>query len=129
LQQKPGATPRESSPHILDSYPQSNLRPEAKLGLADSYLGEDTSESMTLAVNEYRELLTFYPTNDRADYAQFKLGMTHYKQMRSSQRDQTQSKNAVEQFETFVERYPNSALMPEGKEKLREAKNRLSLHE
>ena len=129
LQAKHWLTAREYFRHILDSYPQSNLRPEAKLGLADSYLGEDTSESMTLAVNEYREFLTFYPTNDRADYAQFKLGMTHYKQMRSSQRDQTESKAAVAEFETFVERYPNSALMPEGREKLREAKDRLSLHE
>jgi len=129
LQEKHWLTAREYFRHILDSYPQSNLRPDAKLGLADSYLGEDTSESMTLAVNEYREFLTFYPTNDRADYAQFKLGMTHYKQMRSSQRDQTESKAAVAEFETFVERYPNSALMPEGKEKLREAKDRLSLHE
>src|SRR5580765_6382990 len=129
LQEKHWLTAREYFRHILDSYPQSNLRPEAKLGLADSYLGEDTSESMTLAVNEYREFLTFYPTNDRADYAQFKLGMTHYKQMRSSQRDQTESKSAVQEFETFVERYPNSTLMPEAKEKLREARDRLSLHE
>jgi outer membrane protein assembly factor BamD len=129
LQGKHWLTAREYFHRILDSYPQSNLRPESKLGLADSYLGEDTSESMTLAVNEYREFLTFYPTNDRADYAQFKLGMTHYKQMRSSQRDQTESKSAVQEFETFVERYPNSALMPEAKEKLREAKDRLSLHE
>jgi len=129
LQAKHWLTAREYFRHILDSYPQSNLRPEAKLGLADSYLGEDTSESMTLAVNEYREFLTFYPTNDRADYAQFKLGMTHYKQMRSSQRDQTESKSAVQEFETFVERYPNSVLMPDAKEKLREAKDRLSLHE
>ena len=129
LQAKHWLTAREYFRHILDSYPQSNLRPDAKLGLADSYLGEDTSESMTLAVNEYREFLTFYPTNDRADYAQFKLGMTHYKQMRSSQRDQTESKSAVQEFETFVERYPNSVLMPDAKEKLREAKDRLSLHE
>jgi outer membrane assembly lipoprotein YfiO len=129
LQAKHWLTAREYFRHILDSYPQSNLRPEAKLGLADSYLGEDTSESMTLAVNEYREFLTFYPTNDRADYAQYQLGMTHYKQMRSSQRDQTESKSAVQELETFVERYPNSTLMPEGKQKLREAKDRLSLHE
>jgi outer membrane protein assembly factor BamD len=129
LQSKHWLTAREYFRRILDSYPQSNLRPESKLGLTDSYLGEDNSESMTLAVNEYREFLTFYPTNDRADYAQYKLGMTHYKQMRTSQRDQTESKAAVQEFETFVERYPNSTLMPEAKEKLREAKDRLSLHE
>lgn len=129
LHSKHWLTAREYFRRILDSYPQSNLRPDSKLGLADSYLGEDTSESMTLAVNEYREFLTFYPTHDRADYAQFQLGMTHFKQMRSSQRDQTESKAAVEEFQTFVERYPHSTLLEEGKEKLREARDRLSLHE
>jgi outer membrane protein assembly factor BamD len=122
-------TAREYFRRILDSYPQSNLRPDSKLGLADSYLGEDTSESLTLAINEYREFLTFYPTHDRADYAQYKLGMTHYKQMRSSQRDQTETKSAVQEFETFVERYPHSALLDDAKQKLRESRDRLSLHE
>ena len=53
LQVKHWLSAREYFRRILDSYPQSTLRPEAKLGLADSYLGENTSESMTLAVNEY----------------------------------------------------------------------------
>lgn len=129
LKGKHWLTAREYFRRILDSYPQSNLRPDSKLGLADSYLGEDTSESLTLAINEYREFLTFYPTHDRADYAQYQLGMTHYKQMRSSQRDQTETKAAAEEFATFVERYPNSALMEDAKQKLRESKDRLSLHE
>jgi outer membrane protein assembly factor BamD len=129
LNSKHWLTAREYFRRILDSYPQSNLRPDSKLGLADSYLGEDTTESLTLAINEYREFLTFYPTNERADYAQYKLGMTHFRQMRSSQRDQTETKGAVQEFEVFVERYPNSSLMPEVKDKLREAKDRLSQHE
>ncbi len=122
-------TAREYFRRIIDSYPQSNYRPDAKLGLADSYLGEDTVESLTLAVNEYREFLTFYPTNARADYAQYRLGMTHFKQMRSSQRDQTETKAAVEEFNAFVERYPHSTLLPEVQGKLREARDRLSTHE
>lgn len=129
LHAKHWLTAREYFRRILDSYPQSNLRPDAKLGLGDSYLGEDTNESLTLAVNEYREFLTFYPTHDRADYAQYQLAMTHYKQMRSSQRDQTETKAAVQELETFVERYPHSTLMQDAQQKLREAKDRLSLHE
>jgi len=122
-------TAREYFRRILDSYPQSNLRPDAKLGLADSYLGEDTGETLTLAINEYREFLTFYPTHERADYAQYKLGMTHYKQMKSSQRDQTETKAAIEEFATFVERYPHSTMLGDAKAKLRECRDRLSLHE
>src|SRR6185436_5542207 len=53
---------REYFRRILDTYPQSNYRPDAKLGVGDSYLGENSTESLILAVNEYREFLTFYPT-------------------------------------------------------------------
>jgi outer membrane protein assembly factor BamD len=120
---------REYFRRILDTYPQSNYRPDAKLGIGDSYLGENSTESLILAVNEYREFLTFYPTSPRADYAQLKLGMTHYKQMRKPQRDQSETREAIREFETFVERYPNSALMSEGKQRLREARDRLSTHE
>jgi outer membrane protein assembly factor BamD len=120
---------REYFRRILDTYPQSNYRPDAKLGVGDSYLGENTTESLILAVNEYREFLTFYPTSPRADYAQLKLGMTHYKQMRKPQRDQSETREAIREFEIFVERYPNSALMDEGKQRLREARDRLSTHE
>jgi outer membrane assembly lipoprotein YfiO len=80
-------------------------------------------------VNEYREFLTFYPTNARADYAQYKLGMTHFKQMRASQRDQSETGQAVLEFQVFVAKYPNSPLMPEVQEKLRESRDRLSTHE
>jgi outer membrane protein assembly factor BamD len=120
---------REYFRRILDTYPQSNYRPDAKLGIGDSYLGEGSTESLILAVNEYREFLTFYPTSQRADYAQLKLGMTHYKQMRKPQRDQSETREAIKEFETFVERYPNSALLPEARQKLRESRDRLSTHE
>jgi len=129
LEEKHWLTAREYFRRIIDSYPQSNYRPDAKLGLADSYLGEDSTESLILAVNEYREFLTFYPTNARADYAQYKLGMTHFKQMRASQRDQSETGQAVLEFQVFVAKYPNSPLMPEVQQKLRESRDRLSTHE
>jgi outer membrane protein assembly factor BamD len=78
------------------------------------------------AVNEYREFLAFYPTNSRADYAQLQLGMVHLKQMLGPQRDQTETKEAIHEFEVFLERYPNSPLLAQAKERLREAKDRLS---
>ena len=55
---------------VVENYPNSMHRPDAKLGVGDTYLGEKTAESLVLAANEYREFLTFYPTNPRADYAQ-----------------------------------------------------------
>jgi outer membrane protein assembly factor BamD len=117
---------REYFRQIVDNYPQSQLRPEAKLGVGETYLGENTTESLLLAGNEFREFLTFYPTNARADYAQYKLAQSHVKQMRAAERDQTETKEAIKEFEVFFERYPNSPLMPEVKKQWREARDRLS---
>ena len=114
---------------LLDSYPQSAFRADAKLGVGDSYLGENTSASYVFAQNEYREFLAFYPTNPRADYAQFQLALVHYKQMLAPGRDSTETKEAIAEFQTFVDRYPGSKLMEDGRKHLRESKDRLADYE
>ncbi len=116
---------REYFREIVDNYPQSPYRADAKLGIGDSYLGENTAESRVLAINEFREFLTYYPTHPRADYAQYKLGLAHFVQMLAPQRDQTETKEAIREFETFLELYPNSKYAAEVRAKLREARDRL----
>lgn len=119
-------TAREYFRQLVDSYPQSPLRADAKLGVGDTYLGEGTTEARILAINEFREFLTFFPTHNRADYAQYKLAMAHFYQMLAPQRDQTETRAAIEEFEAFLERYPNSSLTGEVQARLREARDRLS---
>ena len=116
---------REFFKMVTETYTQSPVRPEAKLGVGDTYIGEGTPEARVMAQNEFQEFLAFYPTHPKADYAQYKLAMTHFKQMRGPQRDQTETKNAVVQFENFLARYPNSSLRPEVEARLREAQDRL----
>jgi len=125
LEQHHWFTAREYFREIVDNYPQSAYRADAKLGVGDTYLGEGTTEAMVLAENEFREFLNYFPTNPRADYAQFKLGVAHFEQMRSAQRDQTETRAAITEFEAFIERYPNSPLMGEVRQKLREANDRI----
>jgi outer membrane protein assembly factor BamD len=126
LNRKKWLNAREFFKTVTETYTSSPYRPDAKLGIGDTYLGEGSSEALVLAINEFSEFLTFYPTNRRADYAQYKLGLAHFRQMRKPQRDQTQTKETVKELEAFVERYPNSSLMPEARAKLREAQDRLS---
>jgi outer membrane protein assembly factor BamD len=109
---------------VLDTYPQSPWLPAARLGIADAEYGQNTPESLVLALNAYREFLTYYPTNTRADYAQYKLAMTHFVQMRGPQRDQTQTRDAIQEFQTFLDHYPSSELLPQVRQKLREAQDR-----
>jgi outer membrane protein assembly factor BamD len=119
-------TGREYFRELMDSYPQSQYRADAKLGLADTYLGEGSAESRVLAINEYREFLSYYPTHRRADYAQFKLGMAYYYQMHGPDRDQTETDEAIVELTRFVEQYPRSELIEEGRKRLREARDRKS---
>ena len=126
LNAKKWLTAREFFKQVTETYTASPYRPDAKLGIGDTYLGEGTAEALVLAINEFKEFLSFYPTHRRADYAQLKLGMAHFRQMRHPQRDQTETREAVREFETFVARYPDSSLLPEVKQHLREARDRLS---
>ena len=134
LNKKHWLTSREYFRQLIDSYPQSTYRAEAKLGLADTYLGEGTAESNVLAINEYREFLSFYPTHKRAYYSQFKLGMCHFYQMHGPDRDQSETQDAIAELTTFVERYGQSdlgdpdraKLIEEGRGRLREARDRMS---
>lgn len=129
LREKKWLTSREYFKQVAETYTQSPLRPDAKLGIGDTYLGEGSAEALVLAIAEFQEFLSFYPTHARADYAQYKLGMAHFRQMRSPQRDQSETRDALREFQIFVARYPNSSLMPEVKSKLRETRDRLSTAE
>ena len=126
LNKKRWLTAREYFRELMDSYPQSQYRADAKLGLADTYLGEGGAENQVLAINEFREFLSYYPTHRRADYAQYKLGMAYYYQMHGPDRDQTETNEAIAELTRFVEQYPKSELFAEGSKRLREARDRKS---
>jgi len=120
---------REYFRQLVDSYPQSQYRADAKLGIGDAFMGEKNAASYVLAINEYREFLSFYPTHTRADYAQYQLAMGYFKQMRSPMRDQTETRDAIREFQAFLTKFPNaesSKLYPDAKQRLREAKDRLA---
>jgi outer membrane protein assembly factor BamD len=126
LNKKRWVRAREYFKQIVDNYPQSRYRPDAKLGLGDAYLGEDSAGSVILSANEFSQFLTYFPTHERAYYAQYKLALSHSSQMLAPQRDQSQTREAIREFQTFVDRYPNSPLIAEGRKKLQECRDRLS---
>jgi outer membrane protein assembly factor BamD len=117
---------REYFRNVVDNYPQSPFRPDAKLALGDTYIGDGGTENFLLAANEFREFLTFYPTHPRADYAQLQLARSFTMQMLAPERDQSATRDAIKEIEIFLQRFPNSALMPDARKMEREAKDRLS---
>lgn len=117
---------REYFRNLVDNYPQSPFRPDAKLALGDTYLADGGTENLLLGANEFREFLTFYPTHPRADYAQLQLARAYTDQMLAAERDQAATKDAIKEIEIFLQRFPNSQLLPEARKMERQAKDRLS---
>ncbi len=120
------AEAREYFLQVRDNYPQSGLRADARIGIADSYESQGGPANYVSALAEYQDFLRLYPTHPRAEYAQFKLGMVHHHQMRPPQRDQTWTQSTIREFELFLEGYPNSETAGEVQGYLQEAKDRLS---
>jgi outer membrane protein assembly factor BamD len=125
LNRKRWIVSREYFRQLVDSYPQSPYRADAKLGVGDTFIGERSAESYVLAINEYREFLNFYPTHKRAHYAQYKLAMAHFYQMKGPMRDQTETRDAIRELQVYVSRYADQPLIDDARQKLREAKDRL----
>ena len=124
------STAREYFVQIRDNYPQSPLRARSRLGIVESYEGEGTDIAYLSALNELREFLRLYPpTHELAPEAQFKVGMVYFNQMRRPERDQSETRSAITELETFVELYAEFAdpqLLVDARERLREARDRLS---
>ena len=56
----------------------------------------------------YNDFINLHPTNENVPYAVYQLGMCHYKQMYSIDRDQTETNKAIKEFERLITRFPDS---------------------
>lgn len=129
LAKKNWLTAREYFRRLVDSYPQSPLRSDAKLGIGDSFLGEGGIGALILGANEFREFLTFFPLNPRADYAQYRLTLAQSRQMLRADLDQTATIETLSEVKKFNDNFPKSQYRPEIDRIYREARDRLSLSE
>lgn len=111
---------------LIDAFPQSPHQPDSRIALADSYFNEGGTGNYVLAVSSYREFLTLYPQHPRSDYAQFQAAESYFKQKNSPDRDQTSTAQALEEYERLLDVYPNSALVEQTRERIRECRQTLA---
>ena len=127
LNKKKWMTAREYFRQITEGYPQSQYRADAKLGLGDTHLGEGTTEGFVLARQRVPRVPDVLPDASRGPTTRSSSWRwRHYHQMPKPERDQTNSKEALKEFEVFFERFPNSALADEARQRQRETRDRLS---
>jgi len=111
---------------LINTYPDSEFLAKAKLAIADSYYKEGGSANLTQAIASYKDFIVFFPFLPEAPFAQMQVAMTHYKQMEKPDRDRTEARAAEEEFQTFLQKYPNDPLVPQTTQHLREVQELLA---
>lgn len=70
------------------------------------------------AVAEFQRFLTLHPFNRMASFAQYRLGMSYYKQMHTIDRDPEPMEKAMAALQKVVANYPRSLYVEDAEEKI-----------
>ena len=111
---------------LINTYPDSEFLADAKMAIADSYYKEGGTANTTQAIQAYKDFGIFFPMLPKAAYAQLQVAMAHYRQMEKPDRDRTQAKEAEDEFQTFLTKYPKDPLVPKAEQHLREVQEVLA---
>jgi len=111
---------------LINTYPDSEYLAKAKLAIADSYFKEGGTANITQAIAGYKDFIVFFPFLPEAAYAQMQVAMSNYNEMAKADRDNTHTKLAEEEFQTFLQKYPKDPLAPQAEQRLREVQEVLA---
>lgn len=103
------------------------LAVKAELAIADMHYKKADWAQARLA---YEDFMRWHPRNEDLDYVTWRYGMTMYKDAsRWSQRDQSWTRAAVDNWSGFGRRFPDSEHREEVEKKLTECRDRLAKKE
>jgi outer membrane protein assembly factor BamD len=114
---------------MLNTYPDSQYQMRAKLAIADSWYREGGTAALTQAEAEYHDFTVFFPNVPEAAEAQMRIGDIYFKQMDKPDRDYSKALHAEEEYRRMITDYPDSKLVPDAKQKLREVQEVLATRE
>lgn len=105
---------------LINTYPDSEYIARAKLAIADSWYAEGGTASLEQAESQYKDFITFFPNMPEAAEAQLKIANIHYQEMEKPDRDYTHAMRAEEEYRQLILQFPDSKLVPQAKQRLRE---------
>jgi len=100
---------------VKESYSSPELTTMAELKIADAQFDNGDYIEAAASYEEFRKL---HPTNEKSEYALYRLSLCHFNQIHGIDTDQTAVKNAVTLFESFLKSYPKSSYVEEVRAKL-----------
>jgi outer membrane protein assembly factor BamD len=114
---------------LLNTYPDSQYLMKAKLAIADSWFKEGGTAALTQAEQEYKDFETFFPNAPEAAEAQMRVGDIYFREMDKPDRDYAKATHAEEEYRLMLQQYPESTLVPQAKQRLREVQEVMATRE
>jgi outer membrane protein assembly factor BamD len=111
---------------LINTYPDSEYIARAKLALGDAWYNEGGKAAWAQAESQYKDFQTFFPNLPEASEAQLKIASMHYREMEKPDRDYVEAQRAADEYKTLIQQYPDSPLLPQAKQKLREVQEVLA---
>ena len=109
-----------------EEFPLSHYTPLAELRIADAlFLGKNYAE----AIIQYEDFKKLHPLHPEIPYAIYQIAMSHFNQMDTIDRDQTETEKAIEQLRYLVENFPQNPQVAEAKKKMQYCQRQLAEHE
>jgi outer membrane protein assembly factor BamD len=122
--------------HVRTKYPFSKYAALSELRLADARFDQD---HFVEAADAYGQFLKLHPTHEEADYAAFRVGLSHWKEGPSDfmlfppshEKDLAQVRDAGKSLQSFVKNdaYKASKYRPAAEKILAQARGMLAEHE
>src|SRR6201996_1490720 len=114
---------------LLNTYPDSQYLMRAKLAIADSWYKEGGTAALTQAESEYKDFITFFPNAPEAAEAQMRVGDIYFREMDKPDRDYSKIVHAEEEYRLMLQQFPESTLVPQAKQRLREVQEVMATRE
>lgn len=112
---------------VLQTDPvERNYDPHVIMKRAEAFFEkEDYAE----AAVEYQHFLDLHRSHMLAPYAQYRLGLSHFKQVTTRDRDPEHVRITVEAMEKLLKDYPGSAYEPDARAKIKEGRTHTAEYE
>jgi len=110
---------------IEERLPSSKEFAASKLMVADSFFFGSTT-SYPEALVEYQSFLNYFPRHERKDYALYRVALCHYAAIENAERDQAETRKALEAFQTLLKEAPGSLYAVDAKAKITQCWRRLA---
>jgi outer membrane protein assembly factor BamD len=129
LEKKKYEDARKYLNHVFETYPNEAMGRESLLLVADSYFKQNSTTGYTEARYRYRDYLNRYPGAPQRDYARYQFALCYDKEHERPDRDQTATREAIEQYRTLIREFPTSGYAGAARERIRQLTDLLAEHD